>query len=173
MIQAGILTEEDRVELMEGWIIEKVTHTPSHDVSIDLTTDALRKVLPTGWRVRVRSAVTTSDSELQPDLAVVRGPARRYSQSHPIPQDIALIVEVADTALELDRKCKSRLYARARLPVYWIVNLVDSQVEVYTDPQGGESPSYRQRRDYGIDVEVSLVIAGKQIAAIAVRELLP
>src|SRR5262249_27668440 len=129
--------------------------------------------LPAGWRVRVQSAITTTDSEPEPDVAVVRGPARRYVRSHPRSKDIAVIVEVADTTLLEDRKDKGRVYARARIPIYWIVNLPGAKVEVYTQPMAGKVPGYRHHQDYGIDETVPLVIEGREVGRIPVRDLLP
>src|SRR5436305_4096318 len=70
MIQTGILEEDDSVELLEGWIVLKMPRNPPHDVAIDLAREAIETRLPAGWRVRVQSAITTSDSEPEPDLAV-------------------------------------------------------------------------------------------------------
>jgi Uma2 family endonuclease len=175
MIEAGVLTENDRVELIEGQIVPKMTHNPPHDTSVDLTQSEITAVLPEGWRVRVQSAITIpgADSEPEPDVAVVRGPARRYRRSHPQSKDIALLIEVADATLRSDRTTKQQLYAGARIPVYWIVNLIDSCVEVYTLPRGGRSPAYRQRQDYAANDAVPLVIEDREIARIPVRELLP
>src|SRR5438552_1580477 len=147
MIDGGILTEEDRVELLEGWIVAKMPQTPMHNSVLDRSYEILRNVLPVGWRVRVQSAITTPDSEPEPDLAVVEGPANRYRTRHPGPADIAALVEVSDSTLTHDRGPKGQLYARANIGVYWIINLVDMQVEVYTDPTGPDaSPRYRQRQ---------------------------
>jgi Uma2 family endonuclease len=175
MIAAGVLTENDRVELIDGQIVAKMTHNPPHDTSVDLTQSEVSAVLPEDWRVRVQSAITLpgADSEPEPDVAVVRGPARRYRRSHPRAKDIALLIEVADATLRYDRTTKHRLYAGARIPVYWIVNLIDSYVEVYTLPRGGRSPGYRNRQDYSLSEAVPVVIEGREIARIAVQELLP
>jgi len=84
------------------------------------------------------------------------------------------VVEVADASLNRDRTIKKRLYAAAGIAVYWIVNLVDSQVEVYTDPTGpGQQPDYRQRRDFDRAATVPVVIEGKEVGRLAVRDLLP
>jgi Uma2 family endonuclease len=172
MAEAGILTEDDRVELLEGWVVPKMVHNPPHDATVDQAREAIDSRLPQGWRVRVQSAITTGDSEPEPDLAVVPGPAGRYRERHPGPEDVALLVEVADTSLSRDRG-KRRPYARARIPVYWIINLIDSRVEVYTDPNGpGRSPKYRRKEEYGIDDSVPLVVAGEALPPIPVRELL-
>jgi Uma2 family endonuclease len=174
MIQAGVFAEDERFELLEGWIVPKMSRNPPHDVAVELTVEALRNALPTGWRVRVRSAVTLADSEPEPDVAVVQGPIRSHINHHPGPQDTAIVVEASESTLTQDRVDKGRVYARANIPVYWIINLVDAQVEVYTDPTGPDlMPCYRQRRDYHIGESVPLVIEGREVAQIPVRDLLP
>lgn len=173
IIQAGVLTENDLVELLEGWIVAKMPHKPSHDATIDQTDEVLRGRMPTGWRVRIQSAITTDDSEPEPDLVVVLGPANRYSERHPGPRDIALLVEVADSSLAHDRDVKGRLYARAEIAAYWIINLVDMQVEAYTEPSGPlAQPGYRQHRTYRTGEVIPLIIAGQNVAPVAVRDLL-
>src|SRR5262245_40656353 len=173
MIDAGILTEDDRVELLEGVVVPKMPHTPPHDGTILLVQTQLLKVLPATHVLRVQSAVTLADSEPEPDLVVAEGPARRYLEDHPGPRDVALVVEVAASSLDHDRGIKQRVYARARIPIYWIVNLLDGQVEVYTGPKAGKSPSYRQRQDFGGKDAVPLVIGKQEIGRVAVRDLLP
>lgn len=173
MIAAGVLTSEDRVELIEGIVVQKMTQHPPHAVAIDYTLDALRPLLPDGWRLREQKPIKLSDSEPEPDLVVVRGPLKRYETRHPRPGDIALLIEVADTTLEGDRQDKGRMYARARITVYWIVNLNERQVEVYTEPKGGKSPAYRQRADYRLDAKVPLVIEGNEVGQVSVGDLLP
>lgn len=173
MIEAGVLVEGDPVELLEGLLITKMTKNPPHDTSLSLTHYAIADLLPSGWVIRIQSAVTTGDSEPEPDIAVVLGPRRRYAKAHPRPKHVALLVEVADASLSEDRGRKARLYARARIPIYWIVNVREFKVEVYTDPKGGRSPGYSRRRDYGIDDSVTLIIEGKEVGRIAVKELLP
>lgn len=174
MIESGVLTDEDRVELLEGYIVPKMPHNPPHDVTIDKAQDALRRGLPVGWRLRIQSAITTSDSEPEPDFAIVPCPAERYLAHHPYPEDIATLIEVADTTLQRDRGDKGQLYARAGIAIYWIINLQDRQVEVYTDPTGpGPTPCYRQRQDFGVNDSVPLVIGGQVVAMVPVADLLP
>jgi Uma2 family endonuclease len=161
------------VELLEGWIVLKMPHKQNHDATVDQANEVLRGKLPVGWRMRVRSAVTTDDSEPEPDLAVVLGPANRYAARHPGAQDIALLVEVADSSLAHDREVKGRLYARAGIAIYWIINLVDLQVEAYAQPSGPiANPGYRQHQTFRTGETVPLVIAGQSIALVAVRDLL-
>ncbi|MBI4602820.1 MAG: Uma2 family endonuclease, partial [Planctomycetes bacterium] len=109
--EVGVLTEDDRVELLEGWILEKMVHNPPHGATIDQARDTIGGRLPPEWRVRVQLPITTADSEPEPDLAVVRGPASRYARNHPGPEEVAFLVEVADTTLVRDRGFKGRIYA--------------------------------------------------------------
>jgi Uma2 family endonuclease len=174
MIQTGLLTEDDPVELLEGWIVQKMPHNPPHDGTLSVTNKRLGTRLPPGWFLRVQMAVTLPDSEPEPDLALVRGQEEDYFAGHPGPADIALLVEVSDSTLTRDRTEKHRIYARAGIAVYWIINLVDAQVEVYTDPTGPDAaPRYRQRQDYGRNADVPLVIGGATMGQVPVRELLP
>ena len=174
MIQSGILTENHDVELLEGWICQKLGPNPPHDCSLGKTTRVLNRVLPPQWIVRGQSAITTADSEPEPDIAVVPGPDDVYSTRHPLPTEIGMLVEISDSSLSYDRDVKGPVYAGANIGYYWIINLVDRQIEVYTDPTGPASaPQYRKRQDFrGSDV-VPLILAGQQVAAIPVNDLLP
>src|SRR5438309_548064 len=87
MIETGVLGENDRVELIDGYIVDKMTHNPPHDTSVDMTQSEITTRVPKTWRVRVQSAITLAKSEPEPDIAVVRGPARRYAKAHPGPGD--------------------------------------------------------------------------------------
>ncbi len=174
LIEAGVLKSGEPFELLEGWIVRKMIRKPPDDTSLGLLDDALRASLPAGFRLRIQSAVTTMDSEPEPDVAVVRGDARTYVTRHPGAEDTLLLVEVADSTLNQDRNEKARIYARAGFPVYWIVNLVDSQVEVNADPTGPDpTPRYRLQQIYGTNDAVLLVIDGQTVAQVPVRDILP
>jgi Uma2 family endonuclease len=173
MIAAGVLTEYDRVELLEGWIVDKMPQHPAHAGTISILLAKLQAKLPRGWFVRVQSPITLNESEPEPDLAVVRGSEETYLSAHPTPEDIAIVIEVADSTPEHDRSVKGRTYARARLPVYWIVNLVELKVEVYSQPRSGKTPGYRRKEAYGVEFGVPLVVAGRERTGIPVRHLFP
>lgn len=174
MIEAGILTDDDPVELLEGWLVPKMPKNPPHRLSTQITREALTRLLPPGWYVDAQEPITTQDSELEPDVVVVRGERRHYRDRHPGPEDIALVVEVADTTLQRDRTAKRRLYARAGIPTYWIINLLDNQLETHEVPQGAEEQAdYRERRIYSVLDEAPVMIAGREVARLAVRDLLP
>lgn len=171
LIETAILTEDDPVELLEGWIIQKKPHNPPHDSTIDQAQELLEGILPAGWRVRIQSAITTPDSEPEPGVAVVLGPARRYADHHPRPSEIGLLVEVSDSTLQRDREVKLPIYARAGVPYYWIVNLPERQVEVYSMPT--LEGKYQERVDFKEDGVVAVMIGGQEVGRITVRELLP
>jgi len=174
MIRAGILTPDDPVELLEGWLVYKMPKNPPHRVATRLTQTALERVVPANWYVDAQAPITLEDSEPEPDLVVVRGTPRLYLDRHPGPAELALVIEVADASLLRDRGAKKRIYARAGIAVYWLINLPDRRCEVYTDPSGvaGE-PDYRQRQDYGPTDAVPLIIDGQQVGAVSVADLLP
>jgi Uma2 family endonuclease len=174
LLEAGILKDRDPIELLEGWLVEKLTETPPHSLASELVREQLEGIVPSGWHVQSPHPVTTGDSEPEPDASVVRGKRRDYKNRHPGPKDVGLTVEVADSSLELDRTTKKRVYARAEIPTYWIINLIDRQVEVYTGPtRRGAQPDYRTCRIYGPDDEVPVVLDGKEVGRVPVHELLP
>lgn len=174
LVEMHVLAEEDNVELLEGWIVPKMARNAPHDSSIERTEDSLRPVLPAGWRIRIQMALVTNDSVPEPDLAVVRGPAGRYDERHPTVDDLAMIAEVADWSLGWDRTKKLLVYARASVPIYWIVNTKNRQVEVYTDPTGPlAKPRFRKRAVYRNGDSVPVIIAGKEVGSVVVADLIP
>ena len=172
LAELGILTEDDNLELLEGYLVHKMTRNAPHDGTIDILMDSLLDIMPNGWRIRVQQAVTLSDSEPEPDLAIVRRHGMGYKQHHPGPADIALVIEVADSSLDGDRADKCRIYARAGIAVYWIVNLVDTQIEVYSSPVGGPTPGYRDRVDRQLGDEIEVMLDGQRVGNVAVLAVL-
>lgn len=175
LVRDGYFDQDNRYELLEGWIVPKTTKNPPHSVANALANEALRPMLRgRGFHLRDQDSVTAIDSVPEPDLAIVRGEIRDYSGRHPRPGDTALAVEVADSSLADDRKLKGRIYARAGIPFYWIVNLVHRQVEVYTDPTGPvDEPSYRSRLDFRPGESVPLILDGEEVGRVSVDDLLP
>jgi Uma2 family endonuclease len=174
MIDAGVLTEEDNLELLEGYLVHKMSRNPPHDAALQRDMRRVLSLLPAGWDLRVQSAITLAESEPEPDLAIVRGDENDYLARHPGPTDIGLVIEVAESTLLADRIDKGRICARAGIVCYWIVNLVDRQIEVYTGPSGPTAvPAYSQRTDYRAGDQVPLVLDGTTVALIAAQDLLP
>lgn len=174
MIETGILTANDKVELLENYVVLKMAKNPLHDGTIDLVNAALSPTLIVGWLLRIQQTVVLTDSQLEPDFAIVRGNSRSYLQRHPSAADTSLIIEVADSSLLRDQRDKTRIYARGGIPCYWIVNLVDQRLEVYTQPSGTTTiPAYGAFQVYQPGDTVSLFLDGTAVAIIPVANLLP
>lgn len=175
MIDVGILTEDDPVELLEGWLVTKMPKNPPHRLSTQLTREALSTLLPVGWYVDAQEPITLSDSEPEPDVMVVRGQRRDYADHHPGPGDLALVVEVADTTLQRDRTLKKQLYARAGIPTYWLIDLVNGQMNLYTQPfMDAESADYQCVHCYQrLEDRVPVLIEGQEVGYLTLRDVLP
>ncbi len=174
MIRSGILDSDDAIELLEGWLIQKMPKNPQHRAATKLTRNALEAIAPDGWYVDSQEPITLDDSEPEPDIVVVRGDTRDYLDRHPGARDLSLVVEVADSTLERDRTLKQRLYGRAGIPVYWIVNLVERQLEVYSQPvELPSGPLYQQRQYYSLSDAVEVAIGDRTVGSLRVRDLFP
>lgn len=175
MIGAGILGSGDRIELLEGFLVTKMSKNPPHTLVTKLLVAALTRCLPDGWHLAQEGPLALSpDSEPEPDICVVRGTIRDYATRNPGPGEVGLVVEVSDSSLAFDRGFKLRLYARAGLPVYWIVNLNDGTVEVYNDPSGvSTEPAYRRREVVGREGQVAIELPGADAVRLALRDMLP
>lgn len=135
MIRAGILTEDDPVELINGYVIEKMPKNPRHRAATKLLRTVLEQLICEGYYVDSQEPITLSDSEPELDVMIIRGDTRDYLDHHPQAQDVALIVEVSDSTLSRDRPLKKSLYAHHGIPHYWILNLVDKQLEIFSQPE--------------------------------------
>lgn len=174
MIEAGVLTEDDPVELLEGVLVQKMPKKPLHVIAVKLATTAIERILPAGIHCRGQEPITLSESEPEPDLAIVRGDVRDYSARHPYAAETICVVEVSDTTLDRDRTLKLRSYARAGIGQYWIINLVDRCVEVYTEPDAARGePAYTTQRILRPGDAIPLVLPGQAEASISVNDLLP
>jgi Uma2 family endonuclease len=174
MIEAGILTSEDKVELLENYVVLKMPRNPPHDSTIQRMLRPLLRPLPSGWDLRVQLTVDLPDSQPEPDFAVVRGTADDYEGRHPTAADIGLLIEVANSSLLRDQRDKTRIYARAGIACYWIVNLPDRRVEVFTQPSGPTPiPAYGSFQTFQPGDHLPLVLDGAAVANVPVTDLLP
>lgn len=145
MVEAGILSEDDRVELIQGEILRMAPIGLRHAACVDRLTALFGGYVSETATVRVQSPVHLDDhSEPQPDAALLRPRRDFYASGHPGPADIFLIVEVADTSLEYDRTYKLPLYARAGIVEVWLVDLSNSVIETYTQPVDVQYQAKRQ-----------------------------
>lgn len=174
MISSRILTEDHDVELLDGYIVPKMPRNPPHEYSLSKAHRLIGSLLRADWYLRNQMAITTFESEPEPDLAAVLAPEDRYEARHPASADIGLLIEVSDSTLARDRQEKLVIYARARIGCYWIVNIPDRQIEVYTLPTGPDTaPGYGQCRTYRPGDSVPVEIAGQPCGTIPVNALLP
>jgi Uma2 family endonuclease len=172
IIASGALEDPGRVELIDGYMVDKMGKNAEHGYATKQTVKALDGRLPAGWTSRKEEPVQIPEfDEPEPDIAIVRGSDADYRHRIPAAADVALLVEVSETTLRQDRGKKRTAYARAGIAVYWIVNLVARQVEVYTRPV--KAGRYRSRKDYKPGQQIPVVIAGQQLTPIAVDDILP
>jgi Uma2 family endonuclease len=170
MIRVGILSDGAPIELIEGTLVYKdrgsigdsqMTHNPRHAAVIQLLTRLLTKWSEAaGSSVRCQLPVTLSaSSEPEPDVAIIAGSEESYADRHLGPEDLWAVFEVADSSVKYDRRVKQKLYAIAGIPTYWIINLTDRQVEVYSQPDASLA-KYSQHVDYHTGQSVSLSLGG-------------
>ena len=174
MAKLGILEENNQVELLEGILVNKMTKNRAHSLATHRLRVLLEGLVPEGYYVESQEPTTTSDSEPEPDVMVVRGKLEDYQDQQPPASQVPLIVEVADSSLQHDRGWKKRIYARADIPVYWIVNLVQRQIEVFAEPSGeSETPDYARCQIFASTQDVPVILDGKEVGQIAVKAVLP
>jgi Uma2 family endonuclease len=168
MGETGILSKDDRVELIEGEIFEMSPIGRRHAACVDRLTELFSEKLQRKAIIRIQSPIVLNDySEPQPDVALLKRRADFYEQSLPLPADVLLLVEVADTTLESDRQIKVPLYARAGIAEAWVVNLTDEQIEVYTQPANGvyQSQQHFKRGE-------TITVSGSLNLSLSVEEIL-
>lgn len=161
MAEAGILKPDDRVELLNGKIIKMSPIGSKHDACVDKTDEFLRRALSGIALVRVQNPVILSDfSEPEPDIAIVKRKENYYADKHPTAGEVILIIEVADSSLEIDRQLKLPVYAAGQIPEYWIINVEKREVEVYQSPFKG---LYRFRDIYFPEDEIAISQLGVSV----------
>ena len=171
--EVGILTNKN-VELIEGEVIEMSPIYSPHMTGVTLADDVMREVFGKGWVVRVQGPLSLgTDSDPQPDVAVVAGKTRDFRNAHP--STAALVIEVAVSSLDYDRKQKSSIYAKAGIKDYWIVNVQDEQLEVYRRPIADGNGEYGFIYAQALILKKGDVVKplAKPKATITVADLLP
>ncbi len=174
LIDRGVFREDEWLELLGGVLVVKEPQGDPHAAAVDLVVAALRQAFGTGWLVRAHAPVALGRrSRPEPDVSVVRGSPRDYRSA--APTDPALVVEVSQTSLALDRTRKASIYARANIQDYWILNLVELVVEVHRDPTSLDPPSrgWVYRSVQTLQAGASVAPLAAPVAPIAVADLLP
>lgn len=138
MARSGILAKEERIELLNGTLIYMSPANPLHALIINnINALLIRKLTDDIALVSIQNPVRIPDlSEPEPDVTVIKPPKSNYVDRHPHPEDILLVIEVANTSLEKDKKIKLPIYAQAGIPEYWIVNIDKQEIEAYHTPAG-------------------------------------
>jgi Uma2 family endonuclease len=174
-IEAGVFPPDARVELLDGNVVQQMTKFAPHNYTARQAGLLLKGLLPATWLIsEEKSLVLGRYWRPEPDIAVIRGPNSLYRARDPKAADVGLLIEVAESTYAMDRGEKWRAYAAARIRVYWIINLPQCQIEVYSDPVGrGKSASYREAASFGPDDEIPVVIDGQEVGRLAVRDVLP
>ena len=182
MIANGTIAEDDPIELIEGVVVPKMPRNPPHRVGTRKTVKALERLIPAGWAAVPQEAIVIGgQSKPEPDVSVIPAELEFDATRDPLASECCLVVEVADSSLERDRTVKRDLYATAGMPgspvhgsagipVYWIVNLIDRVVEVYSDPQGG---AYQDVKVLAETDTVEVIVDGLSVGWIRVADLLP
>jgi Uma2 family endonuclease len=170
MVNSGVLTKRDRVHLINGFLVGKVSKNPPHVLASRNVRDELARLIPSGWDLRLEAPVRLPPkSEPEPDISMARGSKADYATRHPGPADLAMVVEIAESSVAEDRKM-TRVYGPAGIPIYWIVNLKARQIEVFTLKQRG---SYGRPRVFKPGQTVPVVVDGIEVGRIAVNDILP
>ncbi|MDJ0734828.1 MAG: Uma2 family endonuclease [Nostocaceae cyanobacterium] len=155
MIAADILTEEDKVELLEGQILAMSPQQPPHAATVQGTWKYLSRILADRADIRVQLPITIGpNSEPEPDIAVVRFDSREYLDGHPTPDDVFLLVEVADRSLSKDLQQKARIYGKNNILEYLVLDVNGRQVYVFREPRDS---GYQEQMTLGVDGRFSLV----------------
>ena len=154
MTRAGILSEDDRVELIEGEIVVMSPVGSRHAACVDILAELLIRAVDQRTAVRVQSPIGLDGStEPQPDVCVLLRREDAYSESLPQPDDVLLVIEVSDTSLDFDRRVKAQLYARHGIRQFWLIDLGSRTVEAYRTP-GPDGYGERSVHDVGDRVPV-------------------
>lgn len=137
MIKSGILSDR-HCELIDGDVVEMSPELPQHYNTVKRSVSYLEKILNGKADIRFNGPITLSNSEPEPDIAIVKLPESNYDQHHPYADDIFWLIEVANTSLTKDLSIKKKIYAKAEIAEYWILNLQNQELIVFREPEKGD-----------------------------------
>lgn len=171
MVRSGIIGEKEPVYLWKGRLARRMAPDRPHSIAVDRGRRALEAILPPGYHVQQEQPVAMrhQHSTPEPDLAVLRGRPEDYPQDFPTSADMPLIVEVADTSMALDRDQAGDL-AIEGVPVFLIVDLKGRRVEARNTPRNG---TYERMAIFNEDDELPIVVDGREVGRVPIRDLLP
>jgi Uma2 family endonuclease len=170
LIASSFFSKRDDVQLINGYVVTRMAESPLHGAVLEVVRIAIGAILLAAWHTRSQSGlrIPAQVSIPRPDLAVVRGVPQDYKARYPEPADTALVVEISISSLDEDRALAD-IYGKAGIPVYWIVNVDDGQVEVYSNPGPN---GYRSHDVLAPGHVLSVVVDGVEIGEIAVDDIL-
>jgi Uma2 family endonuclease len=171
LIASGFFSKRDDVHLINGFLVNRMAESPLHGAVCEAIRLAIEAILLATWHIRSEKGlrIPSQISIPRPDLVIARGAPRDYLARYPEPADTALVVEVSYTSLDDDR-AMADIYGAGGIPVYWIVNLDDGQVEVYSDPG---PDGYRTHEVLAAGHVLHVAVDGVEIGQIAVADILP
>ncbi len=173
MIEAEVLGPADRIELIHGVLVRKMPTNAPHSFTAFELAAIFVALVGTKWAVRSQAPVVIPDDSMpEPDVAIAVGARRDYNFVKPTAAQMALVVEVSESSLRFDLGVKLALYAAAKIPEYWVVDLANGKLHVHTLPRGGEKPGYGSVTVLGIGDEVPLTLGGEAFGAIRVGDFL-
>lgn len=171
LVESGFY-EDRRVEMWEGWVVDRMSHGTYSAMLIMMISEWNFERRPKGTTIRTQIPVRLRESCPEPDVAVVRGTTADYGDRIPVASDILMLIEVSDSTLNEDRTTKARMYASADVEEYWIVNCIERQVEVYTEPHAkAKMPRYRKLTTYLPGQSIPVHVAGKKLGELTVNSL--
>ena len=174
MTRAGVFGPEERIELIQGMLVRKMAGNPPHGSTIMKLMYLLVARFQEPWLLRMQSQLALSgDSIPEPDLAIVHGVLNQFDTVYPTPSETALVIEVSESSLRFDLGVKLALYAAAKIPEYWVVDLANGKLHVHTLPRGGKKPGYRSTVALGVADAVPLTLGGEAFGSIRVGDFLP
>jgi Uma2 family endonuclease len=173
MIDAGVFPDRPRVELLGGVLFRKMTKNDPHHFAVGFLGSVLNRLLEPAWVAQEEKPIILGKFwRPEPDVAVIRGPRERYRNRTPRIEDLGLLIEVCDATYSKDRGIKWRGYAAAGISAYWIVNLPQKRIEVYTQPsRQGKAAVFQDSKFHEIDDEVPLSLDGQERGRIAVKDV--
>jgi len=160
MTEVGILPEESGWEVIDGFLIDKMSIGSRHASTVKRLNKIFTNLVGNATIISVQDPIQIDDyNEPEPDIAILEPREDFYEKNHPLPQDVLLLIEVSDSTIEYDRGVKKTLYAEAGITEYWLVSLQANTIEVYSQPKNG---NYRLAR---------ILESGETIEAVAVKNL--
>jgi Uma2 family endonuclease len=171
LIADGTVAEEERLELIDGLLVVRPRRARAEIVAGNKGLRVLWRMIPSEWHVARGMPILIPDwSRPEPDLAVLRGVVDDYEEREARAEETALVVEISGAEPTVDRSDRTRIYAAAGIPVYWIVDLAAGQIAIHSEPY---REGYRSRQVLTRGQDVPVTVAGVEVAWIAVSDLLP